>query len=701
MKKIRFMFKKISSPTWVGIFGLIFALTAIFFSSKILYSRTVDLLTDNLRERLLTISVTAAANVNADDLSSLKSEEDWQKPEWAHVVHTLHNSKYSNQDVVYMYIFRKNAANPNMMEFVADADSINPYANSGTDPSKFVDVNRDGKVEPDGPDKLQWPGQPYPEATDIPETVAAYNGPITTKDLYTDSYGTVLTGYAPIKDATGKVVAILGTDIKANDFFTITTITLRPFQIFIALLTAIISILTLIIIYTARKYESFLESSKEQTEQLAESLQKASQTMYGHSHELAISNKTQAFIGQLYKISTLTLTQKQLAEQVAIALQAEFDFEMVGIYQYTKETDTLAPLAIMSSDRVTGIATTAFEAVQFDLVSNHSFFSTLIVRETMHYTENLSDIWQQPAIAETCEKIETEKYVRSSLGYPLIIGQQVIGVVVISLNRTYNDLIEYERDSMQNFMNVISITLNRVTLYEELELANKRQENLIHFVTHEVKGYLTKSQAAFASISEGDFKNIPDSLTLLATRALAETRKGVETVTNILEASNLKKGTTQYIEEAFDFKTIVTEAVASFTPIATEKGLTLDAHISDEAYPFTGDQTKLSRHLIRNLIDNAIKYTPAGNIHVTLEQTATDYLFTVQDTGVGIDAEDIGKLFVEGGRAKDSVKVNVDSTGYGLFIAKMITDAHKGTIWVTSEGRGLGSTFHVVLPRVR
>src|SRR3989338_4526545 len=131
------------------------------------------------------------------------------------------------------------------MEFVADADSINPYANTSEDPSMFVDVNRDGKIEPDGPDKLQWPGQDYPEAVDIPEAFAAYKGPLTSEELYTDDYG--------------NVVAVLATDIKAEDFFTLTRQTLQPFLIFIGFLVLIISILVIIIIYICRASTISLE----------------------------------------------------------------------------------------------------------------------------------------------------------------------------------------------------------------------------------------------------------------------------------------------------------------------------------------------------------------------------------------------------------------------------------------------------------
>ncbi|HEY4498786.1 MAG TPA: ATP-binding protein, partial [Candidatus Paceibacterota bacterium] len=63
-----------------------------------------------------------------------------------------------------------------------------------------------------------------------------------------------------------------------------------------------------------------------------------------------------------------------------------------------------------------------------------------------------------------------------------------------------------------------------------------------------------------------------------------------------------------------------------------------------------------------------------------------------------ITPEDMKLLFTEGGHGKDSIKVNVHSTGYGLFIAKQIVEAHKGKIWAESEGEGRGSRFIVEFP---
>ncbi len=70
----------------------------------------------------------------------------------------------------------------------------------------------------------------------------------------------------------------------------------------------------------------------------------------------------------------------------------------------------------------------------------------------------------------------------------------------------------------------------------------------------------------------------------------------------------------------------------------------------------------------------------------------------MEDSGIGITPEDMKKLFTEGGHGKDSTKVNVESTGFGLYIVKSIIEAHKGKVWAESEGAGKGSRFIIELP---
>ena len=113
---------------------------------------------------------------------------------------------------------------------------------------------------------------------------------------------------------------------------------------------------------------------------------------------------------------------------------------------------------------------------------------------------------------------------------------------------------------------------------------------------------------------------------------------------------------------------------------------------------FTGDQMQLE-NAFKNLIDNSIKYTPQGSIALTLAEESGRIRFTSKDTGVGITPEDMQHLFTEGGHGAESTKVNVDSTGFGLYIVKNIIEGHQGKVWVESEGAGKGSTFIVELPK--
>lgn len=260
---------------------------------------------------------------------------------------------------------------------------------------------------------------------------------------------------------------------------------------------------------------------------------------------------------------------------------------------------------------------------------------------------------------------------------------------------------DYEAELRAANETVYKHSLELARLKQALEVANAQQENLLHFISHEIKGYLTKGQDAFAAITTGDYGVIPDPVKGLAEAALAEMRKGVATVMDILDAANLKKGTVAFKKAPFDFKAAVLSIVEEQKKAVDEKNLILEVQMGEGNYKMEGDEEKLREHVIRNLIDNAIKYTPAGTVTVGLSDDHGKIHFSVKDSGVGITSEDMKRLFTEGGHGKDSLKTNVHSTGYGLFIAKQIVEAHGGTIRAESEGAGKGSMFIAEFPVVQ
>ncbi len=245
---------------------------------------------------------------------------------------------------------------------------------------------------------------------------------------------------------------------------------------------------------------------------------------------------------------------------------------------------------------------------------------------------------------------------------------------------------------------VRSVILGQIEHFSQLAEANQKQEDLLHFVSHEVKGHLAKNKAAFASIIEGDYGNVPQTLTGMAGAALADTQKGVETVMDILDTSDLKSGAMRFEMQPFDLKDSVQKVVDDFLPAAREKGLALEYAPSAEVFRLNGDEPKIRRHVIRNLIDNAIRYTPMGSIRVELSCESDFARLSVRDSGIGIAAEDRRQLFTAGGKGAESSSINTESTGYGLFVAKKVVEAHGGTIQAFSDGRGLGTEFVVKFP---
>jgi signal transduction histidine kinase len=105
------------------------------------------------------------------------------------------------------------------------------------------------------------------------------------------------------------------------------------------------------------------------------------------------------------------------------------------------------------------------------------------------------------------------------------------------------------------------------------------------------------------------------------------------------------------------------------------------------------------RQLLDHLLQNALKFSPpSAGIMVNVSATADEARVSVRDHGVGLSADDMGILFTRYGRIRDARTANVPGMGLGLYLAKLIAEAHGGDLLAASAGRGLGATFTVVLP---
>jgi signal transduction histidine kinase len=236
-------------------------------------------------------------------------------------------------------------------------------------------------------------------------------------------------------------------------------------------------------------------------------------------------------------------------------------------------------------------------------------------------------------------------------------------------------------------------------LAQDLQLANEGQSNLIHIMNHQIKGYLSKSRNIFSELlsSDSDYGPIGDNAKPLLKEGLDSLTEGVGFVQQVLHGSAAESGQLIYSMDIVDFKQAVEEVAEHQKNSAESKHLEYEVKVDEGTYKIKGDNIQL-REAIRNLIDNSILYTPKGSLKIHLSQKDDSLHLEIKDTGLGISSEDMPRLFTKGGRGKDSLKVNVNSTGYGLAFVKAVVEAHHGKVWVESEGCDKGSTFFLELP---
>lgn len=231
-----------------------------------------------------------------------------------------------------------------------------------------------------------------------------------------------------------------------------------------------------------------------------------------------------------------------------------------------------------------------------------------------------------------------------------------------------------------------------------LEIANEGQANLIHIINHQIKGYLSKARNIFSELlTEPDYGPVSEASKPMLDEGFKSLTEGVDFVKDFLDSANIEKGSYAFNLKPLDFKALVIESAEKQKGLAKDRGLSFDLKIDDGEYNIKGDKMQLGQ-ATRNMIDNSIRYTLKGGLNLSLSRKGDKILFAVKDTGVGLSDELKPKLFTQGGRDKNSIKININSTGFGLSFVKSVVDAHKGRVWAESEGVNKGSTFYMELP---
>ena len=169
-------------------------------------------------------------------------------------------------------------------------------------------------------------------------------------------------------------------------------------------------------------------------------------------------------------------------------------------------------------------------------------------------------------------------------------------------------------------------------------------------------------------------------------------------INDVLDIAKIESGKTELNIESFNIAEAIEEVVKILKPIADKRKIDINQSLSSEVVLIDLDKNKF-KQILYNLISNAIKFNhTAGNVTVkTNKYSDTSFVMTVADNGIGIDKENIKKLFIPFVQLDSGTTRKHEGTGLGLALTKNIVELHGGEITLNSE-KGKGSIFSVVLP---
>jgi len=284
--------------------------------------------------------------------------------------------------------------------------------------------------------------------------------------------------------------------------------------------------------------------------------------------------------------------------------------------------------------------------------------------------------------------IQTIDPTQSLLAVPMFFGDHIIGVLESVTTKTRHRFTRKDIETLETLASIAAVAVQNARLFE--------QSDWVAEVVHEIRTPLT------AILSYADLLQRPDVDEHLRTQFITiiqqETQRVNHLATQFLDLARLESGRIRMAKAPLNIADMIARAADVIRPTLQDSQQSLVIQILTDLPPTLGDDQRIHQVLL-NLLSNAAKYSAAdATITITASADARDITVAVSDTGPGIPAEQLPRLFHKFARLPGQ-EHKVAGTGLGLVISRQIIEAHKGQIWAESEV-GKGSTFYFTLPIV-
>ncbi|HEO70134.1 MAG TPA: GAF domain-containing protein, partial [Candidatus Hydrogenedentes bacterium] len=310
--------------------------------------------------------------------------------------------------------------------------------------------------------------------------------------------------------------------------------------------------------------------------------------------------------------------------------------------------------------------------------------------------------------------------VRSALCVPLYARERIIGALILG-SRQVAAFTEHDEEILSEMAPHVAVAIRNAQLLENLqvsltEVTRAREElyeaneklktldemktNLLSNVSHELRTPLVSIMGYTDMILHGKAGPTTDTQQEYLDIILRNVEKLVTLIENLLDFSRIHKGAKDLVFDTLDLAEVVRTSIQIVKPVADGRSIRLEFDAPKDPVLVEGDKGKLGQ-VFNNLLSNAVKFNrPEGTVSVALHLSETAVEAVVRDTGIGIPAEELDKIFTRFYQVDDSSTRKYGGTGIGLAIAQDIVRLHGDRITVTSQP-GQGSVFRFSLPLLK
>lgn len=291
------------------------------------------------------------------------------------------------------------------------------------------------------------------------------------------------------------------------------------------------------------------------------------------------------------------------------------------------------------------------------------------------------------------DKLSGQPYLQDDIEFLAAFAPQA--ATALENARLYRESLEFGEKLKQE---VHIATQELATANTQLKDLDKVKSEFLSIASHQLYTPLTALRGYLSMISEGDYGPVASKQRPIIDILQQSVTRLVTLIKDLLDISRIESGRLELNLESLDVVKMVDDLVRDLMPNAINKKLRLRFHPSQKPVAHVVGDAQRLRQVMLNMIDNAIKYTEAGNIDVRLDQQADEIIFSVTDTGKGLAADEISRLFNKFTRVGGATRYHTEGSGLGLYVAKQIVHEHHGDVVAESPGVGKGSTFSVRLP---